>query len=64
MKNPDKEKFSQILGRIVVGVNNAVRSMIEESALRDESVVIGEKNGQARRIPAKEFLKSMEQISK
>lgn len=60
MVNPDKENFSQILDKIVVGVNKAVKNMIEESALRDESIVIGEKNGQARRIPAKELLKSLD----
>ncbi|SDD81231.1 hypothetical protein SAMN04487996_102247 [Dyadobacter soli] len=60
MGNPKKENFSQILDKIVAGVNKAVKKMVEESALRDESVVIGEKNGQARRVPAKELLKSLD----
>jgi hypothetical protein len=64
MVNPDKENFSQTLDKIVAGVNKAIRKMVEESALRDETVVIGGKDGQARHVPARELLKSFDHPEK
>lgn len=61
MANLDEENFGPMLDKIIAGMGKAIREMVEESALRDETVVIGGKDGQARHVSARELLKSYDQ---
>jgi hypothetical protein len=42
-----------------VMLNIALRKMAEEAALQDKSLVIGDKEGNAKLVPAKELLKTL-----
>lgn len=41
------------------GLKIALRKMAEEAALHDESLVIGDKEGNVKWVPARELLKTM-----
>jgi hypothetical protein len=56
----NKEDFDLKMDRILAGIQKAVRKMVEESALRDDTVVIGDQDGIMRHIPAREALKMLE----
>ncbi|MCX2481858.1 hypothetical protein OQY15_22375 [Pedobacter sp. MC2016-15] len=45
--------------KVMVGLKIALRKMAEEAALHDESLVIGDKDGNAKLVPAKELLKTL-----
>lgn len=53
-----KDNFDELAEKIVAGVQRAVRKMVEASAVKGESVVIGDADGSIKYIPAKELLKS------
>ncbi|MBO9566301.1 MAG: hypothetical protein J7621_26240 [Niastella sp.] len=50
--NPLSEKILQ-------GIRKAVRKLVETSAANDESLVIGDKDGNIKTVPAKELLKTL-----
>jgi hypothetical protein len=43
--------------KVMFGLKLAIRKMVEEAALHDESLVIGNKNETFKLVPAKELLK-------
>jgi len=45
--------------KVMFGLNIALRKMAEEAALQNKSLVIGDKEGNAKLIPAKELLKTL-----
>jgi hypothetical protein len=45
--------------KVMVGLKLALRKMAEEAALHDESLVIGDKEGNVKWVPAKELLKTL-----
>jgi len=45
--------------KVMVGLKIALRKMAEEAALNDESLVIGDKEGNVKWVPAKELLKTL-----
>jgi len=45
--------------KVMFGLNIALRKMAEEAALQDKSLVIGDKEGNAKLVPAKELLKTL-----
>lgn len=45
--------------KIIVSVRKAVRKLVETAAANNESLVIGEKDGSFRSVPAKELLEKM-----
>jgi hypothetical protein len=51
--------FDELSVQILGGVNKALRKLVETSALHDESLVVGDKNGGFKSVPAKELLKEM-----
>lgn len=53
--NPD----STFSDKVTFGLKIALRKMAEEAALHDESLVIGDKEGNVKWVPAKELLKTM-----
>ena len=47
--------------RVISGLRKALRQLVETSAAKNESLIIGDKNGNAHSVPAKELLKKMSQ---
>lgn len=45
--------------KVMFGLNIAIRKMAEEAALHDESLVIGDIDGNVKWIPAKDLLKDL-----
>jgi hypothetical protein len=45
--------------KILQGIRKAVRKLVETSAANDESLVIGDKDGNVKIVPAKELLKTL-----
>lgn len=45
--------------KILQGIRKAVRKLVETSAANDESLVIGDKDGNIKTVPAKELLKTL-----
>jgi len=45
--------------KVMYGLNIALRKMAEEAALHDEDLVIGDTDGNAKWVPAKELLKTL-----
>ena len=49
--------FDELSFKNLGGVNKAIRKLVETSALNDESLVKGNKNGGFKSVSAKELLK-------
>ncbi|MBB6503046.1 hypothetical protein [Pedobacter cryoconitis] len=45
--------------KVMIGLKKALRKLAEEAALNDESLVIGDKDGNVKSVPAKELLKTL-----
>ena len=50
---------SSFADKVMFGLRIALRRMTEEAALHDESLVIGDKDGTCKLVPAKELLKTL-----
>lgn len=57
--NGKEVKLSEFAAKITASVNKAIRQMAEKAAANDESLVIGNLDGTAKLVPAKEVLKNM-----
>ena len=55
-KNTELDSFSK---RVLDGVNKAIRKLVEESAAKNENLIVADKNKKPISVPAKELLKSM-----
>ena len=44
--------------RLLNGINKGLRKLVETSAAADRSLIIGDKDGNVKSIPAKELLKN------
>ncbi|KIO74620.1 hypothetical protein TH53_25380 [Pedobacter lusitanus] len=45
--------------KVMVGLKKALRNLVEEAALNNENLVVGDKNGNPASVPAKELLKAL-----
>ena len=45
--------------KVMVGLKIALRKMAEEAALHNESLVIGDKEGNVKLVPAKDLLETL-----
>lgn len=45
--------------KVMVGLKKALRKLAEEAALNNESLVIGDIEGNVKSVPAKELLKTL-----
>jgi hypothetical protein len=54
-----KPQISEFSAKILVGINKALRQLVERSAANNESLVIGNKDGSFKSVPAKELLKTL-----
>jgi len=55
-KRTELDEFAK---RVLYGVNKALRELVETSAVNDESLVVGDKDGSFKSVPAKELLKTL-----
>ena len=55
-KNINTKEFAD---KVILGTTKALRKLVETSALNNESLVVGDKNGGFKSVPAKELLKEM-----
>jgi hypothetical protein len=60
MKNVDTINLnSTFTEKVMVGLKRALRKLAEEAALNNENLIIGDKDGNVKSIPAKELLKGI-----
>ncbi len=60
MEKPDSLfQNSSFTDKVMIGLKKALRKLAEEAALNDESLVIGDKDGNVKSVPAKELLKTL-----
>lgn len=51
--------IAELSNKVLGGVKKAVRKLIETNAANDEDMVIGNKDGSFKIVPAKELLKGL-----
>ena len=51
--------IAELSNKVLNGVKKAVRKLIETNAANDEDMVIGNKDGSFKIVPAKELLKGL-----
>lgn len=52
----NKKHIDELSEKVLKGVNEAVGKLIESSAASDKSLVVGDKYGNVKKVPAKELL--------
>ena len=45
--------------KVIMGVNKAVRKLVETSAANNKNLIVGDKDGNPISVPAKELLKKL-----
>jgi hypothetical protein len=55
----NKTDLNELSDIIINGVNKALRKLAESSAANNESLIIGDKDGNIKSVPAKELLKTL-----
>ncbi|WP_449435330.1 hypothetical protein [Pedobacter steynii] len=55
----NKTDLNELAANIINGVNKALRKLAESSAAKNESLIIGDKDGNVKSVPAKELLKTL-----
>lgn len=48
--------INEFTDKILLGIQKAVKELIERSAANDETLIIGDKKGNVKEVPAKELL--------
>lgn len=60
MTTEEKQRELDELGKkVLTGMKRAIRKLVETSAANNRELVIGDKDGSIRSIPAKELLKNL-----
>lgn len=60
MKNVDPiNPNATFTEKVMIGLKIALRKLAEEAALNNESLIIGDKDGNVKSVPAKELLKDL-----
>lgn len=59
-----KSELDVLADKVMIGVNKAVRQLVETSAANNESLIVGDKDGNPISVPAKELLKKLNDTSK
>ena len=58
-ENNNHTDISELSNKILNGVKKAVQKLIKSNAANDEDMVIGDKDGGFKIVPAKELLKGL-----
>jgi DNA-binding Xre family transcriptional regulator len=60
MERPDSlPQNGTFTDKVMIGLKKALRKLAEEAALNNENLVIGDKDGNAKSVPAKDLLKTL-----
>ncbi|ATP55242.1 hypothetical protein CPT03_01570 [Pedobacter ginsengisoli] len=60
MKNIDHIiQDSTFTEKVMIGLNKALRKLAESSAANNENLIVGDKDGNVKSVPAKELLKTL-----
>ncbi|MBB6274923.1 DNA-binding Xre family transcriptional regulator [Pedobacter cryoconitis] len=60
MKVPDSlSQSGTFTDKVMTGLKMALKKLAEEAALKDESLIIGDQDGNAKSVPAKDLLKTL-----
>lgn len=51
-----KTDVSELSQKVLIGLRKAIRKLVESSAANNENLVIGNKEGEIKIVPAKELL--------
>jgi len=57
--NNKQTDINELADLLIAGVRTANRKMAEKAAANNEELIIGDKNGGFKSVPAKELLKTM-----
>jgi len=52
--------INELRAKILMGMRKALRDLAETAAVNNESLVIGDKEGNVKSVPAKELLKDLQ----
>lgn len=55
----DKMDINEFAAKVLEGMKRANRKLVEAAAANNESLIIGEKDGSFKAVPAKELLKTL-----
>ncbi|MFN8407701.1 MAG: hypothetical protein U0X71_09520 [Sphingobacteriaceae bacterium] len=51
--------INELSAKILIGVQRALYKLVKSSAANNESLIIGDKDGNIKSVPAKELLKTL-----
>lgn len=54
-----KVNMDELEAKVLKGMNIAIRKLVEASAEKGKSLIIGDKDGSFKAVPAKELLKTL-----
>lgn len=57
--NKHNTDINELANKVITGVNKALRKLAESSAANNENLIIGDKEGNVKSVPAKELLKTL-----
>jgi hypothetical protein len=60
-REESQAELDELADKVLIGVNRAIRKLVEVSAANNAELVIGDKDGNVRSVPAKELLKTLPQ---
>ncbi|UOE49725.1 hypothetical protein MTO98_01395 [Mucilaginibacter sp. SMC90] len=55
----NKMDINEFAAKVLEGMKRANRKLVEAAAANDESLIIGDKDGSFKAVPAKELLKTL-----
>jgi hypothetical protein len=60
MVENSKNDIAELSEKVLGGVQKALRKLVETNAANDEEMVIGDKDGNVRTVPAKDLLSKLQ----
>jgi hypothetical protein len=57
--NKNSTDIQELSTKVLEGVRKALRKLAETAAAKDENLIIGDKDGNVRSVPAKELLRTL-----
>ena len=60
MPENSKNDIAELSEKILAGVQKALRKLVETNAANDEEMVVGDKDGNVRTVPAKDLLAKLQ----
>ena len=60
MPENNKNDIAELSEKVLAGVQKALRKLVETNAANDEEMVVGDKDGNVRTVPAKDLLAKLQ----